>query len=90
MRCALAVFVIAALAAVPARAQNAGEPCDKFGRTIVSDDKKRVLACLRDHLGDPSSPLVWELNTQAPQAWQPDGDKGQNPFYTIGPQQKAK
>ena len=77
------------LLSVPAHAQIAGEPCQKFGQTIVADDKKSVLACLRATLGDPASPLVWMLNTGAPQAWQKGGDTGPNPFYTIGPQHKA-
>jgi hypothetical protein len=74
---------------VLAHAQQAGEPCQKFGQTIVADDKKSVLACLRTTLGDPASPLIWMLNTVAPKAWQPNGDTGPDPFYTIGPEHKA-
>jgi hypothetical protein len=77
------------LLSVPAYAQQAGEPCEKFGQTIVADDKKSVLACLRATLGDPASPLVWMVNTVAPKAWQPSSDTGSEPFYTIGPQHKA-
>jgi hypothetical protein len=80
---------ILVLLSTPAYAQVAGELCQKFGQTIVADDKKSVLACLRPTLGDPSSPLVWTLNTAAPKAWQQGGDTGPNPFYTIGPEHKA-
>jgi hypothetical protein len=84
---ALIVFFLFLLPGA-AQAQQAGEPCQKFGQTIVSDDKKSVLACLRPRLGDPSSPLVWMLNTAAPKAWMPNGDTGPEPFYTIGPEHK--
>jgi hypothetical protein len=75
---------------VPAQAQAAGEPCKKFGQTIFADENKSVTACLRSTLGDPSSPFVWTLNTVAPTAWQLNGDTGIDPFYAIGPEQKAR
>jgi len=81
---ALGLFVT-----LPAQAQTAGEPCQKFGQTIVADDKKRVLACLRPTLGDLASPLIWMLNTSAPKAWQSSGDPSPEPFYTIGPEHTA-
>jgi len=81
--------VILFLLPVPAYAQRAGDACQKFGQTIVMDDKQGVLACLRATLGDPASPLVWVLNTSAPRAWQPGGDTGSDPFYTIGPAHKT-
>jgi hypothetical protein len=74
---------------VSAHGQQAGGPCQKFGQTIVADDKKSVFVCLRATLGDPISPLVWVVNTVAPEAWQPGADTGADPFYTIGPQRKA-
>jgi len=83
------IVILLFLRPVTAHAQQTGEPCKKFGQTIVSDDKKSVLACLRPHLGDPSSPLVWMLNTAAPKAWMPNGDTGPAPSYTIGPEHKA-
>lgn len=88
MRCRVLAALLFLLS-VPVYAQQAGEPCQKFGQTIVADDKKSVLACLRTTLGDPASPLIWMLNTVAPKAWQPNGDTGPDPFYTIGPQHKA-
>ena len=81
--------VVLFLLPVSAHAQQAGEPCQKFGQTIVADDKKSVLACLRATLGDPASPLVWLMNTAAPKAWQLGGDTGTAPFYTIGPEHKV-
>lgn len=81
--------VILFLLPISAHAQRAGESCEKFGQTIVADDKKSVLACLRPILGDLGSPLVWMLNTAAPKTWQPSGDAGSNPFYTIGPEHKT-
>jgi hypothetical protein len=88
MRYCVFVFSLFLISA-PADAQQVGEPCQKFGQTIVADDKKRAFACLRDTLGDPSSPLVWMLNTAAPKAWQPNSDTSPNPFYTIGSEHKA-
>lgn len=81
--------VILFLLPIPAHAQHAGDPCQKLGQTIVSDNKKSVLACLPATLGDPAAPLVWMLNSAAPQAWQPGGDTGPAPFYTISPEHKA-
>ena len=81
--------VILFLLPVPAYAQRAGDPCQKFGQTIVADDKQSVLACLRATLGDSTSPLVWMLNTVAPRAWMPDGDSGPEASYKIGPERKA-
>ena len=83
---ALGLFLIP----VPAQAQAAGEPCEKFGQTIVAEDKKSVLACLRPVLGDPYSPLAWMLNSVAPKVWQPNGDTGPEAFYAFGPEQKAR
>ena len=82
---ALGLFLISA----PAYGQVAGQACHKFGQTIVAEDRKSVLACLRGKLGDPSSPLVWMLNTVAPEAWQHNGDADTKSFYTIGREKKA-
>ena len=78
------------LMSFPAYAQVAGDPCQHFGQTMIAADKTSVLACLRPTLGDPSSPLVWMLNATAPRAWKAGGDTGSEPFYTIGPAQKAR
>ena len=84
---ALTFFLIS----LPAYAQRAGEPCQKFGQTIVADDKKSVLACLHNALQDDGTApsLVWMLNTSAPKAWQSGGNTSPDPFYTIGPERKA-
>ena len=89
MRSSLLIFALL-LITTSVDAQVAGDPCPKFGQTIVADDKKSVLACLRPTLGDPTSPLVWMLNTVAPKAWQADGGNDPDPFYKIGEEQKAR
>lgn len=73
-----------------ALAQNAGEPCQRFGQTIQLANGIGVLACLRQtQIGDVNAPLVWKLNTDAPRLWMRDGGTGPDPAYVIGPEHKA-
>ena len=83
--------VILFLLPIPARAQVAGEPCQKPSQAIVADDKKSVLACLRRApRDDGSSPMVWTLIPGTPKDWQLNGDAGADAFYKIDPEQKAR
>ena len=73
-------------------AQHAGERCYKFGQTIVADNKRGVLVCLRASSsgGALSRPLIWMLNTSASTARHAEGDTGIDPFQTITYDQKAR
>jgi hypothetical protein len=60
--------IIPAAADRPNSVEVAGKPCEPLGRTIISDDKMSILACLYTAPFPEGSvemppPLIWKLNT---------------------------